>query len=80
MSPPARRRGLKLSRPLTVALSLLSPPARRRGLKHNSCSWHSGIRYVASRAEAWIETEPLPVFLENIFVASRAEAWIETRN
>ena len=32
-SPPARRRGLKLARPVGLQRGLGSPPARRRGLK-----------------------------------------------
>ena len=55
-----------------------SPPSRRRGLK----PWRSKMQlmtsFVASLAEAWIETPPGVGGTGGSPVASLAEAWIET--
>ena len=51
---------------------------RRRGLKPASCNISSRYACVASRAEAWIETQLLLCVRLDLRVASRAEAWIET--
>jgi len=56
-SPPARRRGLKH---ISLSISIgqpLSPPARRRGLKPVLSAGLFAAPWVASRAEAWIETD-----------------------
>ena len=77
-SPPARRRGLKLININKYIYQLGSPPARRRGLKLTGRKHGIGIRHVASRAEAWIETPSHHWARSGTGVASRAEAWIET--
>ena len=56
----------------------MSPPVRRRGLKHATVQPKSATGLVASRAEAWIETNEDDAKEAEGMVASRAEAWIET--
>ena len=77
-SPPVRRRGLKLPDQCLNIGGSGSPPVRRRGLK----PWHGPDPArpgdVASRAEAWIETDMEALAAAVAAVASRAEAWIET--
>ena len=51
---------------------------RRRGLKHATFNAKYPAEWVASRAEAWIETGWAMQRKYNGVVASRAEAWIET--
>ena len=51
---------------------------RRRGLKPRIPAVPAGIFRVASRAEAWIETNSIRKRDTKGRVASRAEAWIET--
>ena len=56
-SPPVRRRGLKPKSECCLFVHVLSPPVRRRGLKPDTRKYPSARGCVASRAEAWIETE-----------------------
>ena len=58
----------------------MSPPSRRRGLKASQHPVLPNPLFVASFAEAWIEslTFLTPLFLD--LVASFAEAWIERVN
>src|SRR5262249_22555211 len=77
-SPPARRRGSKRCTAQSVRGSDQSPPARRRGSKPAACGLGLPATTVASRAEAWIETDTLRKERVEYRVASRAEAWIET--
>ena len=77
-SPPVRRRGLKLFFAGIAAPGGPSPPVRRRGLKPRGCLGENPRRPVASRAEAWIETNEQRPVAFTCWVASRAEAWIET--
>ena len=56
LSPPSRRRGLKLVCMVIGAPVGGSPPSRRRGLKHWKGMGQEQRWAVASLAEAWIET------------------------
>ena len=79
MSPPSRRRGLKLHVKIDFDFNVLSPPSRRRGLKRGRLSWRvPRVDQVASLAEAWIETSSQWRIQKSDHVASLAEAWIET--
>ncbi len=79
MSPPVRRRGLKRVDGLVGRNDLGSPPVRRRGLKRPRWTRLTGPPQVASRAEAWVETDYVLACNPGAAVASRAEAWVETR-
>ena len=56
VSPPARGRGLKLSRSGRVHQDKRSPPARGRGLKLMLSGTEAMSGHVAPRTGAWIET------------------------
>ena len=55
LSPPSRRRGLKLTLSSVVLCSFESPPSRRRGLKSIRFGAKCCRMLVASFSEAWIE-------------------------
>ena len=55
-SPPARGRGLKPEDLGPPELAKMSPPARGRGLKQVEGMRADGMKEVAPRAGAWIET------------------------
>ncbi len=69
MKPEARQR---------LEATLTSPPARGRGLKQCSGLATQGLRLVAPRAGAWIETSRTRSSCPSSPVAPRAGAWIET--
>src|SRR5438067_759949 len=77
-SPPARRRGLKPKGQRATSRPSKSPPARRRGLKQKGMAYPENSNEVASRTEAWIETDLEWRSRWLTLVASRTEAWIET--
>ena len=56
----------------------MSHPAGMRGLKHVCLLYIPGIRKVASRRDAWIETLYYGSIRKPLVVASRRDAWIET--
>ncbi len=78
MSPPVRRRGLKLALGRIPFQAL--PVASRAEAWIETCwpLWCGSKNVVASRAEAWIETVHARRVASGSAVASRAEAWIET--
>ena len=55
LSPPSRRRGLKIQNTPKDTKIWKSPPSRRRGLKIASMCVSTPPETVASFAEAWIE-------------------------
>ena len=56
-SRPVRARGLKPSQPAFLVNWCKSRPVRARGLKRGYRVSRGGIRLVAPRAGAWIETQ-----------------------
>ena len=62
VSPPVGRRGLKLFYLYVLEPILVSPPVGRRGLKRTWAKRLDGNGIVASRGEAWIETNLLIPF------------------
>ena len=63
LSPPSRRRGLKLTMQEFPTMQIMSPPSRRRGLKFKRFANLYTVFLVASFAEAWIEINAHPCFL-----------------
>ena len=59
--------------------SFLSPAVRGRGLKHHKVDLSVGVKNVARRARAWVETDhPQAKRKMPATVARRARAWVET--
>ena len=77
-SHPLRMRGLKLFVALLLLVARESHPLRMRGLKHFCTNKKSHPQYVASFADAWIETVITSDGDVSCWVASFADAWIET--
>ena len=78
LSPPMRRRGLKLSFGHVGSYSALVASHAEAWIETQSVAKPLESRLVASHAEAWIETGLRPSSLDSGMVASHAEAWIET--
>ena len=78
VSPPSRRRGLKLEylQYLLKHSQVASFAEAWIEIKEGLVNLRDAIN-VASFAEAWIEIYKIGVFTQNIVVASFAEAWIE---
>ena len=65
-SHPLRMRGLKLFVALLLLVARESHPLRMRGLKHFCTNKKSHPQYVASFADAWIETSRSGSVLEAV--------------
>ncbi len=74
-----RTRGLKRQDKVALTDAQRSRPMRTRGLKHLDGVDDIVNVFVASHADAWIETSKEQYMTSEPIVASHADAWIETK-